>query len=201
MKRLQVPEKRHINPDDLAAWLRHWSAVWHIPDLDRRLDIQVSGRLRTSLGRCQVRSGRISIHKVLVQGHDDLLKEVVCHEAAHYAACHLYGPRILPHGRQWKQLVRAAGCTPRVRVDLKLLSRDARQAMAPKFLYRHACRRCGAQRTARRPVRQWRCRGCSWMGMGGRLVITRMEQKRAEGASRAVEVTGAPVFSPGPSSI
>lgn len=160
----------------LDRWLTHWSSIWQVPNLGDRVDIRVNRRLRASLGRCHVVTGRISINPILLDEHEATLQEVVCHEVAHVVAHlrHAHGAR--PHGREWQQLMVAAGYEPRARIRPGFLSGRGEKAMRPKVLYRHSCDRCGAQRTARRAVRQWRCSACSQAGLAGRLRITSLPQ-------------------------
>jgi hypothetical protein len=96
-------------------WISHWSSLWRIPDLPGRVHITFSPRLRASLGRCSTRTGSIRLNPGLLRADPEVLREVVCHEAAHVAAWLLHGRRARPHGREWKDLMRAAGYEPRAR--------------------------------------------------------------------------------------
>ena len=99
----------------LQQWLAAWSSLWRTPDLPDRVHIVFSNRLRSSLGRCSPRTGSIRLNPGLLEADPAILREVVCHEAAHVAAWLLHGRRARPHGREWKDLMRAAGYEPRVR--------------------------------------------------------------------------------------
>jgi ribosomal protein L37AE/L43A len=57
-------------------------------------------------------------------------------------------------------------------MDPEVLSQAFRRAARPRVLYQHRCPLCGAGRTARRPVRRWRCRVCRESGREGELQIT-----------------------------
>jgi predicted SprT family Zn-dependent metalloprotease len=118
-----------FNSDTLARWLTQWSGIWQVPRLDDNVDIRFSRRMRTSLGRCRADTGRININSILLQEHEELLKEVVCHEVAHVVAYLRHGKRALPHGREWKQFMVAAGYEPRARVRSGFLSRHGEKTM------------------------------------------------------------------------
>jgi len=124
------------NPPPMAetfqTWIRDWSSLWHTPDLPSQVHITFSPRLRASLGRCSPRTGSIRLNPGLLEADPAILREVVCHEAAHVAAWLLHGRRARPHGREWKDLMRAAGYEPRARWPHhalpEALRRDARPA-------------------------------------------------------------------------
>lgn len=97
----------------LEADVLAWCTLWQVPELPGTLDIRFSGQLRTSLGRCHPVTGRIRLHDALKSGHDELLREVLCHEAAHAAVFAIHRRRLRPHGREWRALMKAAGFVPR----------------------------------------------------------------------------------------
>jgi ribosomal protein L37AE/L43A len=76
--------------------------------------------------------------------------------------------------------MRAAGLEPRVRIPREELAQAAQRAARKRWVWRHRCPTCRAQRLAGRPVRQWRCGPCRASGRDGKLVITRV-------AARAIE--------------
>ena len=156
----------------VAAWLEEWATLWRTADLAGRIQIEPGPRLRRSLGRCQPASGRVHIHTALFESENaELFREVVCHEAAHVAVYLLHGRRVRPHGREWQQLVVAAGYPPTTRMDPRRLSGKLQKVLQPKVIYRHRCLACGATRMARRRVGSWRCRACRDAGLDGRLEI------------------------------
>lgn len=154
---------------DVARWLDAWGLAWGVPDLGRCVRIRFSLRLRRSLGRCNMETGDIALHRDL-EG-DSRLEEVLCHEAAHYAVHRLHGRMARPHGAEWRDLVSRAGFEPKVR-----LAWGASPPAAPRYKtrYLHRCPVCQMQRTARRPVPAWRCRACVEAGLEGRLAIERV---------------------------
>ena len=68
-----------------SQWLREWSSRWRTSDLPDRVHIVFSSRLHASLGRCSPRTGSIRLNPGLLEADPEILREVVCHEAAHVA--------------------------------------------------------------------------------------------------------------------
>jgi len=153
-----------MNVPDITDWLTDWATIWRTGDLTQRL-------------RCDPASGRVSIHPALFNPESsDLLREVVCHEAAHVAVHLLHGSKVRPHGAEWKCLVAAAGYAPTTRMDPRNLPRQLQTALQPRTLYRHSCPVCGTTRMARRRVGSWRCRACHDAGLEGKLEIVIVPQ-------------------------
>jgi alpha-beta hydrolase superfamily lysophospholipase len=100
---------------DFDAWLAGWGALWGVTDLRARVRITFSRRLTRSFGRCTPRTGSIRLNPALLRAGPGVLREVVCHEAAHAAAWVLHGGTARAHGREWKELMRRAGYEPRAR--------------------------------------------------------------------------------------
>jgi SprT protein len=172
MAKIHQSVARGVTEDVVRDWVLAWSSLWGTPDLPATIHITFSPRLRASLGRCSPRTGSIRLNPGLLDADPAILREVLCHEAAHVAAWLLHGRRARPHGREWKDLMRAAGYEPRVRWPHQALPGALRAARRPAVLYLHTCPVCHARRTARRPVRAWRCRRCVEDGLDGRLEIT-----------------------------
>lgn len=191
-----------LEPARIDRWLSEWGSAWGVPGLAASIEVSIGRRLRSSLGRCHPRSGKIRIHPALLAESEALLREVLCHEAAHVAAFRLHGHGPRPHGAEWAALMRLAGYDARARVDLQSLSPGLREALSPRFLYQHSCVACGVSRTARRAVRGWRCRRCRDAGREGRLEIRKIAHSTSSGAtpprptgtaappSRAIRATG-----------
>jgi predicted SprT family Zn-dependent metalloprotease len=160
--------------DDWRRRIRPWAELWGCTGLEQRIGLQVSSRLRTTLGRCAPRRREVRIASFLLDAPDALLDEVLCHESAHVAVYELHGPGPRPHGAEWRTLMRAAGFEARVSLaldDLHGLPESVRRARA---MWEHRCPVCHARSLAGRPVRQWRCAQCRESGLDGRLIITRM---------------------------
>ena len=115
--RRAAPRRRAATPPpgSYAQWLEEWESLWGVPGLSAHARVTFSGRLRRALGRCSPRSGSIRLNPALLDADPEVLREVVCHEAAHAAAWLLHGRQARPHGREWKALMRQAGYEPRVR--------------------------------------------------------------------------------------
>ena len=157
----------------LQSWVDRWAQVWSVPELGQAVRVEFSSRMRRSLGRCYAPDGLIRLNRRLLDGPEEFLREVLCHEAAHVAVYLLHGNSRRPHGRDWAELMTLAGYEPRVRVPMELLPASVLAGAAPKRLYEHSCPVCGARRVARRAVRRWRCRACREAGLDGRLEIVR----------------------------
>ena len=95
---------------------RGWSAQWGVPDLRREVRLEISHRMRSSLGGFYARDRVIRIADTLLEAPPHLLHEVLCHEAAHAAVEILHGGRARSHGREWRELMRRVGLEPRVHV-------------------------------------------------------------------------------------
>ena len=172
------PQKKA--PDEtslLALWhasAPEWGRVWGVPDLATQVRLELSHRMRTSLGGFYARERLIRIADTLLEAPPHLLHEVLCHEAAHAAVEVLHGPAARSHGRQWKELMRRVGLEPRVHVPGAELGGASQKAARKRWVWRHRCPHCRAERLAGRPVRQWRCRPCLDAGGDGRLTVTRV---------------------------
>ncbi len=161
------------------AWLAAWAEVWGVPELPFRVCISYSGRLQSTLGRCEPREGLIRLNPGLLEGSPDALREVVCHEAAHVAAWLLHGRRAQAHGAEWKQLMRLAGYEPRVRWAEGTVPASVRERRRPVIVYVHTCPVCRADWVARRTSSAWRCATCRDAGREGRLTVSRREPDRS----------------------
>jgi predicted SprT family Zn-dependent metalloprotease len=151
-----------------------WSETWGVPDLRSEVRLELSHRMRSSLGGFYARERIIRIADTLLEAPPHLLQEVLCHEAAHAAVEILHGPRARSHGREWKELMRRIGLEPRVHVPGVELGEASQRAARKRWVWRHRCPHCRAERLAGRPVRQWRCRPCQEAGGDGKLVVTRV---------------------------
>jgi predicted SprT family Zn-dependent metalloprotease len=155
------------------ALLTDWAQRWGVPGLERRLSVQISTRLRTSLGRYSSAQRELRVASYLLDGPPSLLREVLCHEAAHAAVYERHGRSTRPHGPEWQALMREAGFAPRVRIPAAELDGLPLPARRARILWEHRCPVCQASRVAGRPVREWRCAACRAAGLSGKLVIER----------------------------
>jgi hypothetical protein len=110
-----------IAPIDRLFWvdihraLRVWCHLWGVEELAPEITVEFSSRMTRSLGRCYPDRKLIRIAQFVREDSDALVQEVLCHEAAHIAAHHLYGSSIRPHGPEWRALMQEAGFPPSVR--------------------------------------------------------------------------------------
>jgi predicted SprT family Zn-dependent metalloprotease len=118
----------------------------------------------------------------LLGAPDQLLHEVLCHEAAHAAVYELHGRGPKPHGLEWRKLMVAAGFEPRVRLKVALLAGQPQRGAPARVLWEHRCPVCQVVRLAGRRVPEWRCAACQAAGLAGELVVTRVAASR--GADR-----------------
>ena len=172
-------------------WLEEWARTWSMPELPQHTRFETSSRLKTSLGRCQPQSGRVRIHPALLDEPEAMLREVLCHEAAHVAVHLRHGRAASPHGKEWRQLMSDAGYQPRARIHVNGLSESMRAALTPKVLFEHNCGGCGMSRLAQRRMTAWRCRTCWTAGRGGKLTIAeRSGEELARRRSAERDATG-----------
>jgi SprT protein len=150
-----------------------WARAWGVPHLVARTQFEFSHRLGRSLARCYPDRHLIRLSHTLRASTDGLLLEVLCHELAHLAVRQIHGPGLRPHGPEWAELVRAAGFEPRARLETAGPALTTPRPAGRQWLYIPRCPVCQEERTARRPVRRWRCSACVEAGLGGELVITR----------------------------
>ncbi len=155
----------------IQGWLAECESAWGAPGLCGELRVEFNGRIRRSLGRCHVVDGKVRLHPGLATAPDALLREVVCHEAAHAVVHRLHGRAVRPHGREWGELMRAVGLPARARLGLGDLPEAMQRSINDRPAYRHRCGDCGAERIAYRRMSRWRCAVCFRKGRAGRLEI------------------------------
>lgn len=153
-------------PDELEQYLSKWSYLWGIEDLSSRVSIEVSTRLRSSLGRCNPQRGVIRIHQALRNPlYADIFRIVLCHEVAHIAAYIIFGPSIKPHGAEWKSLAKKAGISTKASLSLNISKEELGIKPRKKYSYEHLCPVCQIGFTALRTDRRWRCKHCDESGL------------------------------------
>ena len=152
--------------DNLNQIVRDLCHIWDHPDISAEVQIFYSHRLRTSLGLADPINKQIKLNPCLQQAEDKLVESVICHELAHIITFNRFGRRAKPHGHQWRLLMIAAGVEPRTThpVTQELTRRTTRR-------FNHICPVCQNQRTARRVMRNWRCKHCATVGLEGNLQI------------------------------
>jgi len=152
-----------------------WARTWNVPRLEERVGIEFSRRFSASIGRYDLRRKTIRLAHWLLEHDTNLLREVLCHEAAHAAAYEVHGRRCQPHGKQWKALMRAAGFEPRVRLPERELPVTRTGRKRGRAAWIHRCPVCDAERATRRRMTAWRCVRCVNAGLDGRLEIRHVD--------------------------
>ena len=102
----------------LAERIRAWFVLWGVEDSDSPVEIRVSTRMTRSIGSADGRRNRMTLAVWLFNQPEEIVNEVVCHEAAHLAVFRSYGTEPKPHGREWRTLMRHAGFPPRTRLEV-----------------------------------------------------------------------------------
>jgi predicted SprT family Zn-dependent metalloprotease len=161
--------------------------LWGLQDLEARVTVSFSDRFRSSLGRCVPATGEVRLASFLKAASSGLLREALCHEAAHAAVYQIHGARARPHGQEWRDLMRVAGFEPRARVPASVLEGLAPKRRANSATWQHRCPVCRATRIARTAVPRWRCAVCLADGLDGDLVITRIPALGEPNRDRARE--------------
>ncbi len=166
---VQIPAEIDKLVDDLYAG-------WELGAPPEDLTITVSTRMKTALGRCRPERPEIRLAAFLLDGPPALLQEVLCHEVAHLAVHSRYGGTARPHGPEWRSFMVRAGFEPRLHIPTDR-PRPPRARKEPA-VWAHRCPVCRMTRMAHRRVPQWRCASCLEHGLGGELVIERVEGRR-----------------------
>lgn len=109
--------------DRLYAEAGRWSAIWGYTRLMREVEIEFTQINRSTLGRCDLRRGKITLNGVLLlQANEPLLFETLCHELAHVVTTIRYGTRVQEHGPEWCEFMEKAGFNPRPVIPMELIT-------------------------------------------------------------------------------
>ena len=167
-------------PGRIVSALKRFGAAWGLPDLNTRLSVEFSVRMRRSLGTARVRRSSIRLNQLLKKPENRrLLQETLCHEAAHVAAVLLHGHRVKPHGPQWRQLVAKAGFPARTSIDPKVVVGHVPAPNRQRKRYRYFCPACN--RSCYKSVRasHYRCAACLSSGRSGKFIVSLVTEKAA----------------------
>jgi predicted SprT family Zn-dependent metalloprotease len=170
-----VTRPEALDVPELHRTVAPWAEAWGVTGLEHRVEICFNPRLKRSLGRCVPTKGEIRLAGFLRRGPPKLLREVLCHEAAHAAVYELHGVGPRPHGREWRALMEAVGFEARARFPAHLVPEAHRTPRRPSTLWEYRCAVCHAARVARRRMPKWRCVRCRASGLDGSLVSTRLD--------------------------
>ena len=166
--------------------LRRWERLWDDPGLSSAIRVELSSRLRRTLGRATPATGRIVLHPLLLSAWRDRLVEVLCHEAAHISAVRGATRRgeatPAAHGPKWSGLILAAGFRPVLRLSPQAGRAGARElppvarstnptgrgSNSRKLTYR--CPVCQNHQTNVRRRTRWHCDECARAGLRSVMV-------------------------------
>ena len=121
--RQNPPDIQQRARQELSAWVERANALFseefgaRITSPELAFDLRGRG---AGLAVFQARKRRaepdlIRINPTLLEQHpQEMLEETIPHELAHIVAHRLFGPRIKPHGREWRLVMSAFGKSPEV---------------------------------------------------------------------------------------
>lgn len=181
-----------MNQTELRSTILECSQLWEMSELPGLVKVEFSRRMKTSLGRCLPELGIIRLNNKLKSRSRAFVREVLCHELAHFAVHRRYGANVRPHGLEWRRLIELAGYQAKRRMlDLSSEIKSKIQKTADsgngvqnqrcRPLFAHRCPVCQSVRLTGTSARRWRCAECVVDGLDGELVISRvifMEQGR-----------------------
>jgi predicted SprT family Zn-dependent metalloprotease len=167
------------SPAAIRRALLRLARLWEAP-LIRTVSVEQRPCLRTTLGRYRPRTRTVELSPRAWASPE--WPEILAHEAAHAAAGENPAARGQPpHGPEWRRLMALAGYPEARGARWRGCLPSARAPGGPKpasARYLHTCTVCDFHRTARRPMRAWRCAACVAAGLSGELEITRKEASR-----------------------
>lgn len=107
----------------IARWIDHAGRLFAVPITQPQVRCDLRGRTAglTIYPRKHDHHEPtiIRLNAELLERHPrEMLEQTIPHEVAHVVANHLYGPRIRPHGPEWRSIMQAFGVTPDVRHNM-----------------------------------------------------------------------------------
>lgn len=160
-----------------SSWLRQrvkrWARIWKVPGIERRIQISFNARLKSSLGRSDIRKGVVSLNLSLKQQTRQKFLEVVCHEVAHFAVFELYGKNAKPHGSEWRHLMDIAGFEPSTFICINKKQAELINTRKSEWIFEHRCPVCQMVRFSSKAVSRWKCGDCVRAGLDGHLIVTK----------------------------
>ena len=133
-RNLQIKAERLTNKLlDLAS--RHFAVELTTPRIRFDLHGKSAGQVRFArVGGCSVRYNA----QLLLRHPGEFLAQTVPHETAHIVAFSLFGPRISPHGREWRAIMTFFGALPERCHSFSVEGMQTRRLR--RYDYRCACR-------------------------------------------------------------
>lgn len=156
------------------AYIRWLAKLWRYPRI-AKLQIAVNNRLSSTVARCVRGADIIELSPAAAKQGARMLREIVCHEAAHSVVWERHGRAARPHGIEWRALVRAAGFEPRATL---VRCGGRRRPATDRAAFRHVCPVCQFSKRAKRRMSRWRCPECRAVGLDGALRIERVSANR-----------------------
>lgn len=133
-------EKLRCKASQLTAKLmlsaaRHFGTKLAQPEIRFDLRGKSAGQVRTENGRrCTIR-----YNSSLLERHpEEFLARTVPHETAHVVAFNLFGPRVQPHGLEWRAIMGLFGASPERCHSYDVQGLQTRQLR--RYQYRCDCR-------------------------------------------------------------
>lgn len=164
---------RDFPTEPVCAYLRSLARLWQEPAI-ARLRIAVNPRLVSTTARLRVSARLIEVNRRVVHLRPVALQEIICHEAAHAVIARRLRSSVRPHGREWAELVRAAGFVGRPSL---IRCGERRASVANVVQFRHVCLVCHFSKRAKRRMPRWRCPECRQVGLDGLLRIERISAR------------------------
>lgn len=152
-----------------ALFADDYGARFDCPQLAFDLRGRVAGLAVYASRKRSAEQDLIRLNPVLLERHPtEMIEDTIPHELAHLVAHRMFGPRIKPHGREWRAVMAAFGKAPEVAHRMQV--EPSRQLR--RFLYHCNCP-SGVELTSIRHKRArrgtgYRCRKCGqrlrWSG-------------------------------------
>ena len=177
-----------MNQVELRCTILEFSHLWEVSELPGLVKVEFSPRMKTSLGRCLPERGIVRLNNHLRSRSREFVREVLCHELAHFVIHRRFGAHVKPHGVEWQRLVELAGYEPSARVsslfsefeasDQEVVGSGAgAQNQRCRSKFEHRCPVCQSVRFAGTAARRWRCAECVADGLDGELVILQVADR------------------------
>jgi SprT protein len=128
-------EAERLTKSLLALASRRFGIKMNEPEIRFDLRGKTAGQVRWADGRvCLIRYNR----SLLARHPEDFLARTVPHETAHLVAFHLFGPRVQPHGREWREIMTLFDAPPERCHSYDVEGLQTRRLR--RYEYRCACR-------------------------------------------------------------
>jgi len=146
--------------------------IFHTDMRTPHVDFSLKGKVG---GKYYSKGHKVKVNMVLfAENEEDYIENTIPHEVAHAVQRHLYGAynyrtgrRVMPHGREWKQIMIAFGKSPSVTHSYDV-SNATQRTVPREFVYKCKCRTFNFTIIRHRRVQQaerqgrgsYSCRSC-----------------------------------------